>query len=995
MKWGVVQKIGISLLGLWCLFSVRPDPAVAVDLYVSLFGGALGGIYKIDSQTGSIQAVAPGLSATEGLAIDSKGILYIGGPLTGVRRIDLATGVVLSAVGTNIVGPEGPSVDANGDVYVNTRLINAFVPHSGIWKISGGTAATATQVVPPFTDFGEGTAFLTHGPYAGCLVAADRTGNRIVRSCPPDFGPAVELISVKSIPPSGSPGLSVYTTATMGIAVNRTGDIFISRLTPRCLNCGDILRYDPAGVFKGVFASYLYMPTFMAFDEADNLYLAEPAASGESGGTGWVSKIDPTGTRTILVSGLNTPVGIAIRPPVKPPTLSGIRVIDTISTTNIDLDQTTFSKAPVSVTPDSVNHQTVIEWDFPTFNIGQIEDLSFDLVLKNPVPGEDRLVHHKLELLYSDINGNPVRTELGEKYVHVQTSAFATVVMTDKAQYGANENVLSNLSITNLSDHARTITAAVEVQDTTGNLVQAVTTLSGLTFATGETKTFPGLIYNTGTTPAGNYRVHARLSDSSGLVGETLAPFTIISVKQLSSKIVTDKTQYAANETVILTSTVANGTMNASLTGLSATVTITDLTAATVFSQTRSLADLLPQAGTNFKSFWSVGTAMPGSYTAQLTVRTSDGLTATSAATFSIASSLDQAKSLAGTIAIQPAGIIEGETTHLSYTVQNIGNVLDVPQVTLEILVVNPDTGLTARTLTDATSLNAREVFAGGMTFESARLTPATYLFILRGMIGNVTQTLASAALTVSPIPNTAPIANAGPDRIGYAGQSVTLDGTGSSDPEGDPLTYTWAFVSVPQGSAVTNASLIGANTATPSFVPDVRGSYILSLVVNDGLLDSQTDQVAVYVNPPVEVDLHPETINLKSNGGSKSLTAELESHLLSSFAPFTAADGLTVTADFTLESRYIDKNGETVVFVIPVTVNPAGYRVKAEDEDQDGASVEYKLKLKFDRAGFIAGFTDANGQYRISQPTEVVSTVIGNGIRIGSDTNIAIAPPK
>ncbi len=42
-----------------------------------------------------------------------------------------------------------------------------------------------------------------------------------------------------------------------------------------------------------------------------------------------------------------------------------------------------------------------------------------------------------------------------------------------------------------------------------------------------------------------------------------------------------------------------------------------------------------------------------------------------------------------------------------------------------------------------------------------------------------------------------------------------------------------------------------------------------------------------------------------------------------------------------------------------------------------------------------IAGFKDANGLLRIAKPTDLISTIIANGIRIGSDTNLVISPPE
>lgn len=50
-------------------------------------------------------------------------------------------------------------------------------------------------------------------------------------------------------------------------------------------------------------------------------------------------------------------------------------------------------------------------------------------------------------------------------------------------------------------------------------------------------------------------------------------------------------------------------------------------------------------------------------------------------------------------------------------------------------------------------------------------------------------------------IPNFPPTANPGQDRVSPAGQAVRLDGRGSFDPEGAPLTYLWRVIDAPFGS--------------------------------------------------------------------------------------------------------------------------------------------------------------------------------------------------
>ncbi|TQV74216.1 fibro-slime domain-containing protein [Exilibacterium tricleocarpae] len=92
---------------------------------------------------------------------------------------------------------------------------------------------------------------------------------------------------------------------------------------------------------------------------------------------------------------------------------------------------------------------------------------------------------------------------------------------------------------------------------------------------------------------------------------------------------------------------------------------------------------------------------------------------------------------------------------------------------------------------------------------------------------------------------NNAPLALAGPDRSGLLGQSFTFDGSNSSDPDGDPITYYWSLTAQPDNSTV---ALSNANVANPSLLPDQVGVYTLQLVVNDGELDSAPDSVTLTV---------------------------------------------------------------------------------------------------------------------------------------------------
>ncbi|QHJ13834.1 hypothetical protein FX988_04114 [Paraglaciecola mesophila] len=102
-----------------------------------------------------------------------------------------------------------------------------------------------------------------------------------------------------------------------------------------------------------------------------------------------------------------------------------------------------------------------------------------------------------------------------------------------------------------------------------------------------------------------------------------------------------------------------------------------------------------------------------------------------------------------------------------------------------------------------------------------------------------------SAIVTVTVI-NRAPIAHAGNDQNTELNELTQLDGSASSDADGDLLTYAWSVASVPSGSAVTE--LQGSTSVNPSFTPDVAGDYVFTLVVSDAEDSSTSDSVVVRV---------------------------------------------------------------------------------------------------------------------------------------------------
>ncbi len=152
-----------------------------------------------------------------------------------------------------------------------------------------------------------------------------------------------------------------------------------------------------------------------------------------------------------------------------------------------------------------------------------------------------------------------------------------------------------------------------------------------------------------------------------------------------------------------------------------------------------------------------------------------------------------------------------------------------------------------------------------GATTATPLLTPDVagdydvQLIVNDGALNSTPDTVTITASTA----NTAPSADAGDDQAVLVGETANLSAAGSSDPDGDPLTYSWTLVTAPSGST---ASLVGATTATPLLTPDVAGDYDVQLIVNDGALNSTPDTLTISATVLVDVVANNDLGNTRSD---------------------------------------------------------------------------------------------------------------------------------
>ncbi len=207
---------------------------------------------------------------------------------------------------------------------------------------------------------------------------------------------------------------------------------------------------------------------------------------------------------------------------------------------------------------------------------------------------------------------------------------------------------------------------------------------------------------------------------------------------------------------------------------------------------------------------------------------------------------------------------------------------------------------------------------------------------------------------------NSPPVADAGPDQTGVEGQPVFLDGSASSDADGDALTFQWSLISRPQGSG---AALSEPTSPTPTVEVDLPGTYVVQLIVNDGMVDSAPDTVVV------------STQNLRPVAEAGPAQAVLV--------------GETVQLDGAESS---DADGDGLIFRWALIVVPAGSTAGVSDP-----SVERPTFIADVAGTYVAQLMVSDGRL-ISQPSTVVVTALqdtdGDGLpddvelTIGTDPN-------
>jgi trimeric autotransporter adhesin len=285
-----------------------------------------------------------------------------------------------------------------------------------------------------------------------------------------------------------------------------------------------------------------------------------------------------------------------------------------------------------------------------------------------------------------------------------------------------------------------------------------------------------------------------------------------------------------------------------------------------------------------------------------------------------------------------------------------------------------------------------------------------------------------SAVMTVSTI-NSPPVANAGANQTVKVGTTVVLNGSGSSDIDGNPLSYAWTLQAVPSGSA---AALSGAKTVSPTFVVDKPGVYQIQLIVNDGTVDSNAAMVTVTTenSAPVANPGANQSVNVNAlvqldgsastdvDGDALTYSWSLISRPAGSSAALSSATAVkpaftadvagTYTAQLVVSDGKLNSNPATVTIttnaVQPPTANaganqtvthPTAVNLSGSGTDPQSLQLTYRWSLTTIPAGSIAILSNpaiAAPKFTADKAgTYVAQLIVNNGYSDSSPSTVTI----
>jgi len=149
----------------------------------------------------------------------------------------------------------------------------------------------------------------------------------------------------------------------------------------------------------------------------------------------------------------------------------------------------------------------------------------------------------------------------------------------------------------------------------------------------------------------------------------------------------------------------------------------------------------------------------------------------------------------------------------------------------------------------DSTLIGTDTTSAYSVNWDTTAVGDSAYT-ITAAAVDTASQTVTDSISVIVENTNDPPVADAGPDQEALAGQAVSFDGSGSSDPDGTIVSYSWDF-NASDGISEDAAGVTASHTYSSS------GTYTVTLTVTDNAGATNQDTAIVTVSEePAEVEV-------------------------------------------------------------------------------------------------------------------------------------------
>lgn len=252
---------------------------------------------------------------------------------------------------------------------------------------------------------------------------------------------------------------------------------------------------------------------------------------------------------------------------------------------------------------------------------------------------------------------------------------------------------------------------------------------------------------------------------------------------------------------------------------------------------------------------------------------------------------------------------------------------------------------------------------------------------------------------------NDPPVADAGPDQIGVQAGQITLDGSGSYDPDDDPIKFQWEQIGGPM------VSISGMNTSTATFTAEADQTYSFRLTVTDDRGAKGIDRVTVTTaaRPEVRILKFLATPMNVAAGEASVLTWETENATEVTISGIgTVAKSGTVTVSPTESTTYtltaknaVSEVSTTATVVVTPAAVPRILRFAATPPEilpGEQSTLVWEVENATEVSISNIGTVSASGTSTVTPTTDtnyVLTAKNAQGSVVASVTVTVIAPVK